>query len=127
MTTLLTTVSGSFGELLRQLRETRELSQAALSRLTFLDPSYISRLEAGRRQPSRDVVGILATALRLEAQERSRFFAAAGYLTLEPESDSDPTISRLRWFFEQNVESATYVRRTIDSLLDFAVSLERAR
>ncbi|HLZ08395.1 MAG TPA: helix-turn-helix transcriptional regulator, partial [Chloroflexota bacterium] len=41
--------SDSFGVLLRTLREQAGLSQSALARQAGLDPSFVNRLESGRR------------------------------------------------------------------------------
>ena len=41
--------SESFGVLLRTLREQAGLSQSALARQAGLDPSFVNRLESGRR------------------------------------------------------------------------------
>ncbi|MDW8006449.1 MAG: helix-turn-helix transcriptional regulator [Thermomicrobium sp.] len=68
-----------FGAELRALRESRGLSQSALGRRAGLDHSFISRLEAGGRQASREVVERIARALGLDEAERARLLHRAGY------------------------------------------------
>lgn len=75
-----------FGTTLQHLRKQEGLSQAELSRRARLDPSYLSRLEAGDRTPSRDAVRTIAHALRLTRNDRSDLYAAAGFL---PDSLAD--------------------------------------
>ncbi|MBX5491747.1 MAG: helix-turn-helix domain-containing protein [Chloroflexi bacterium] len=69
-----------FGSLLRRLREAAGLSCNELARLVAVDPSYISRLERGEREPPRRlVVERLADALGLSPIERDRLLVSAGY------------------------------------------------
>lgn len=44
------------------------------------DHSYVSRLEAGKREPSRRAVADLAAALGLDDATAAELYAAAGYL-----------------------------------------------
>lgn len=75
----------TFAALLRDYRERAELSCNAAARAIDVDPSYISRLERGEREPPRRrVVVALANALGLVGQERGQFFAAAGYWPDDP-------------------------------------------
>lgn len=52
-----------FGKAIRILRATRNLSQKELSEKIRLDYSYISRIEAGTRVPSTEVLKCIADAL----------------------------------------------------------------
>lgn len=52
-----------FGQVLRDLRDQRDLSQARLAELTGLDRTYISLLERGLRQPTLGTLLVLAKAL----------------------------------------------------------------
>jgi transcriptional regulator with XRE-family HTH domain len=70
----------SFGQTMKALRESRRMSQGQLGRATGYDHSYISRIEAGNRRPSREVVSHLADTLGLVDNERNAFFAAGGFL-----------------------------------------------
>lgn len=70
-----------FGLTLRDIRETRpRLSQSRLAELAGLDHSYLSRIEAGQRVPSRQVVLALADALAATDIERDRLLIAAGFM-----------------------------------------------
>lgn len=68
-----------FTELLRQLREARGLSQVRLARHAGISHSYVSRLEAGNRTPTRAAVERLAAALVCTAAERDALLLAAGF------------------------------------------------
>jgi len=81
-----------FGELLTNLRTIRGFSQGELARRSNLDPSSISRLEAGTRVPERDTVIRLAAALALPIPDRDRLLAAAGFRSIALD---DPLITEL--------------------------------
>jgi transcriptional regulator with XRE-family HTH domain len=69
-----------FGSLLQRYREQADFSRNALGRAIGCDPSYISRLERGDREPPRrDVVGCICKALDLPAADADRLHVAAGY------------------------------------------------
>ena len=53
----------SFSEILRNVRETRKLSQSELAERTGLQPSAISHFETGKRAPSFENLVRLANAL----------------------------------------------------------------
>lgn len=72
---------GPFGALLRDLRLPRRLSQSKLAERAGYDHSFVSRIEAGSRQPTRDAAQRLARALDLDAVGTSRLLAAAGFLS----------------------------------------------
>ncbi len=69
----------SFGLLLKELRESRGLSQSALGRRCGTSHATISRLESGERMPSRKLVSRLARAMALDQAEAARLFAVAGF------------------------------------------------
>ena len=69
-----------FPLLLRELRESRHCSRNALAKVVGCDPSYLTRIESGDREPPRvHILDALARELRLTTNERNRFFLAAGY------------------------------------------------
>jgi transcriptional regulator with XRE-family HTH domain len=82
----------AFGELLASLRTIRGWSQGQLAKRSGLDPSSISRLEAGTRAPERETVLRLADALALPIPDRDRLLAAAGFRSIALD---DPLISEL--------------------------------
>ena len=69
----------SFGSLLKELRESRGLSQSKLGRRCGASHATISRLESGDRVPSRAMVSRLARAMSLDDIESAWLFAAAGF------------------------------------------------
>jgi transcriptional regulator with XRE-family HTH domain len=85
----------AFGQLLRQARLSRGLSQRALARASRVNPAIVSRLESGDRGPSGpDQVRALATPLALEPAQADALLASAGFwpqslLDLGP---ADPTL-----------------------------------
>jgi transcriptional regulator with XRE-family HTH domain len=69
-----------FAALLRRYRERADLSCNELARAVGVDPSYISRLERGEREPPRRrVVDGLAAALRLDLVDQDCLLVSAGY------------------------------------------------
>lgn len=76
-------MSTRFGELLREYRRRAGLSQKALAGKAGYHPSYINRLERGKRMPPRQYGTLqdLAAALQLTHEESNALIAAAG---LEP-------------------------------------------
>jgi transcriptional regulator with XRE-family HTH domain len=77
------------GELLRRWRRERRLSQLALAAEAATTPRYVSFVESGRAQPSRQMVLRLARVLDVPIRERNRLLLAAGYAPLYPEAGLD--------------------------------------
>ena len=73
-----------FPSLLARYRTRLHLSQPRLAARAGLVPSSVSRLEAGNRLPSREVVARLADALELSGAERDVFLMSGG---CAPQSD----------------------------------------
>jgi transcriptional regulator with XRE-family HTH domain len=84
--TVATLYQRPFGELLRQWREHRRLSQLELSNRAEISTRHISFLETGRATPSRDMVLHLAEHLDLPLRERNHLLLAAGYAPVYTES-----------------------------------------
>ena len=55
--------SDSFSEVVKQLREARKLSRAALAKKAGLHQTYIGLLERGERSPNLDTAKAIADAL----------------------------------------------------------------
>ena len=72
-----------FGEMLRNARRARGLSQAALARAANISPVFVSQIETAQRLPSDRIVKDLATVLGLQWQELLR----AVYRLRSPEAD----------------------------------------
>lgn len=68
-----------FAAMLTGFRERARMSQSRLARFAGFDHSYLSRLEAGVRRPSRETVQRLSDVLELSKQERDELSAAAGF------------------------------------------------
>ncbi len=81
-----------FGPLLAELRTARRWSQAKLADRAGLDPSSVSRFEAGTRGPKRDTVLAIADVLALPVIDRERLLAAAGFRS---EAWDDPILADL--------------------------------
>src|SRR3954463_2103962 len=72
-----------FPALLRSFRERGGRSRNALAHEVGVDPSYLTRIEHGDREPPRQhIVEALTRALRLSIPERNRLLVAAGYAPL---------------------------------------------
>jgi transcriptional regulator with XRE-family HTH domain len=68
-----------FGDLLRDWRQRRRLSQLDLAVETRVSSRHLSFVETGRSQPSRELVIDLAEQLDVPLRERNALLLAAGY------------------------------------------------
>ncbi|KWX05390.1 XRE family transcriptional regulator [Carbonactinospora thermoautotrophica] len=85
------------GELLRQWRERRRLSQLELAIQAGISTRHLSFVETGRSVPSRDMVLHLADQLDVPLRERNHLLLAAGYAPVYPETALDsPQMSAVR-------------------------------
>lgn len=76
-------VRDEFPILLRSFRERAGRSRNNLAHEVGVDPSYLTRIEHGDREPPRlHIVEALARALRLPVQDFNRLLVAAGYAPL---------------------------------------------
>src|SRR5215510_6330946 len=93
-----TTVSRSpVGELLRQWRERRRISQLDLSIEADISSRHLSFVETGRSQPSRDMVLRLVDTLDVPLRERNHLLLAAGYAPVYGEAALDaPQMAAVR-------------------------------
>lgn len=71
----------AFGDIVRRLREARDLTQTSLAARMQQSVSYISLIESGRRKPTPRVVANLLNALSLSPAEEAELQAAAGIPT----------------------------------------------
>lgn len=74
---------GNFGLELLRFRVRYEVSQAKLARLAGFDHSYISRLESGKRRPTREALEAFVKAVKAKPEDRDTLFIAAGFLPSE--------------------------------------------
>jgi transcriptional regulator with XRE-family HTH domain len=85
------------GDLLREWRQRRRMSQLDLSLEADISTKHLSFLETGRSQPSRDMVLLLAEQLEIPLRERNVLLVAAGYAPVFAERPlQDPTLQQAR-------------------------------
>lgn len=85
------------GDLLREWRERRRLSQLALALDADVSTRHLSFLETGRAQPSQEMVLRLAEHLEVPLRERNTLLLAAGFAPAYPErSLDDPSLAVTR-------------------------------
>jgi transcriptional regulator with XRE-family HTH domain len=85
------------GELLREWRSVRRLSQLDLALAADVSSRHLSYVETGRAQPSRDLVSRLAQTLELPLREQNTLLVAAGYAPEYSESVlTSPELSTAR-------------------------------
>lgn len=86
-----------FGDLLRHWRRVRGKSQLGLAGDARTTARYVSFVETGRSQPSRQMVIRLARALDVPLRERNGLLLAAGYAPLYEASKLEgPELDRVR-------------------------------
>lgn len=74
------------GELLRDWRQRRRLSQLDLANLVGVSTRHLSYVETGRSKPSRDMVLRLAEHLDVPLRDRNQLLLAAGYAPVYSET-----------------------------------------
>jgi transcriptional regulator with XRE-family HTH domain len=85
------------GDLLRQWRERRRISQLDLSIEADVSSRHLSFVETGRSRPSRDMVLRLADTLEVPLRERNHLLLAAGYAPVYGEASlSAPQMAAVR-------------------------------
>jgi transcriptional regulator with XRE-family HTH domain len=85
------------GDLLREWRQRRRMSQLDLSLEADISTRHLSFLETGRSQPSRDMVLLLAEQLEIPLRERNVLLVAAGYAPVFAERPlQDPALQQAR-------------------------------
>lgn len=77
------------GELLREWRKRRNLSQFELALRSAVSGRHLSFIETGRARPSREMVLHLAQRLDIPLRDRNRLLLAAGYAPLYVERSLD--------------------------------------
>lgn len=90
-------VQSPAGELLREWRRRRRLSQLDLAIQAEISSRHLSFLETGRSTPSRDMILRLSSHLDLPLRERNHLLMAAGYAPVYPEAALDaPQMAAVR-------------------------------
>jgi transcriptional regulator with XRE-family HTH domain len=87
----------TIGDLLREWRQRRRLSQLDLACEAEISTRHLSFLETGRSLPSREMVLHLAEQLEVPKRDRNVLLVAAGYAPMFPErSLQDPVLDGAR-------------------------------
>ena len=90
------------GDMLREWRQRRRLSQLELSLEAEISTRHLSFLETGRSQPSREMVLRLAEQLAVPLRDRNVLLQAAGYAQVFPERPlDDPALQIARQAVDQ--------------------------
>lgn len=90
------------GDLLREWRQRRHLSQLDLALEADISSRHLSFLETGRSRPSRDMVLHLAERLDVPLRDRNLLLHAAGFAPLFPERPlNDPALQVARHAIDQ--------------------------
>src|SRR6202171_3294486 len=85
------------GDLLREWRQRRRMSQLDLASEAEISTRHLSFLETGRARPSRDMVLHLAERLDVPLRERNILLVAAGFAPVFPERPlGDPALQAAR-------------------------------
>lgn len=92
-----TQTSAHVGELLRQWRQRRRLSQLDLACEAEISTRHLSFVETGRSRPSREMLLRLTEWLDVPLRDRNKMLLAAGYAPIFPErSLADPSMEAAR-------------------------------
>ena len=78
-----------FGDLLKEWRGIRGVSQMTLALEAEVSPRHVSFLESGRSRPSQEMVLRLAEALGVPLRERNAMLVAAGFAPKFGDSDAE--------------------------------------
>jgi transcriptional regulator with XRE-family HTH domain len=99
--TVTTSTMASIGDLLREWRQRRHLSQLALACEAEISPRHLSFVETGRAQPSREMVLRLAERLDVPLRDRNALLVAAGFAPVYRERPlDDPALAAARTAIE---------------------------
>ncbi|MEV0408178.1 helix-turn-helix transcriptional regulator [Actinoallomurus sp. NPDC050550] len=85
------------GELLRQWRHRRRISQLDLAIAAGVSARHVSLVETGKSNPSADMVLRLADQLDVPLRERNRLLLAAGFAPRYAERQLDPGAMSAAW------------------------------
>jgi transcriptional regulator with XRE-family HTH domain len=91
------TAAPRFGDVLRQWRVARQMSQLTLATEAEISTRHLSFLETGRAQPSREMVLLLAGVLDVPLRDQNVLLTAAGYASIYRETAlGAPELSQVR-------------------------------
>src|SRR5690349_15096620 len=91
------TVRAPVGQLLREWRERRRLSQLELSIQADISTRHLSFVETGRSRPTPEMIVRLTEQLDVPLRERNQLLLAGGYAPAYPQHDLDgPELASVR-------------------------------
>lgn len=89
--------SRAVGELIREWRQRRRISQLDLALEAEISPKHLSFVETSRSQPSREMILRLAETLQVPLRARNSLLTAAGYAPVFAERPlDDPALAAAR-------------------------------
>lgn len=96
----------SYGELLREMRTARGVSQVRLAHEAQVSTRHLSFLETGRALPSREMVVQLCEALDIAPRQRNSMLLAAGYAPMYRERSLESAeLAAIRAILARLIES----------------------
>jgi transcriptional regulator with XRE-family HTH domain len=96
----------TLGDLLREWRRRRGLSQLELASRAAISTRHLSFVETGRARPSREMVSHLAEELDVPLDERNGLMMAAGFAPIYRRTDlDDPSMSAVRSALESMLKA----------------------
>jgi transcriptional regulator with XRE-family HTH domain len=91
------TSTPAFGDLVRDWRARRRMTQMDLALEADISPRHMSFLETGRSRPSREMVLRLSERLELPLRDRNHLLTAAGFAAVFPQRPlDDPDLAAAR-------------------------------
>ena len=103
------------GQLLRQWRERRAVSQLHLAVEAGISTRHLSFLETGRARPSREMVLLLARVLDVPPRGRNELLAVAGYAPVYRETALDaPEMAQVRRALDFMLREQPYPAMVLD-------------
>jgi transcriptional regulator with XRE-family HTH domain len=113
----------AYGNLLRESRSSRGLSQLRLAEEAGVSTRHLSFLETGRALPSREMVSQLCEALEIPPRQRNVMLLAAGYAPMYREHTFDsPELASIRRVVGTLIEShAPFPALVLDRAYDIVM------
>ncbi len=93
----LSPMTDAVGALLREWRESRALSQQALSDVSTVSTRHLSRVETGLARPTPQMILHLSEHLAIPLRERNRLLLAGGYAPRYPDGAPDAADNAQIW------------------------------
>lgn len=101
--------ASAFGDVVRRIRDARDLTQTALAAKMKQSVSYVSLIESGRRKPTQRVVANLRSAVELTPEEEIELQIAANL----PTSPLDSAVQQCIMALEEVADIDTFDRHVI--------------